>query len=342
MSLPAAYWPAHWHGKYRRPVVLLELSLYGHSKASDRWDQRMCYCTGEAGFVKAPEWPSVFKHSVSKAALGVYVDDFEMASPPSKTAELWKALELNIEFGKPQHVRDKEPTRHLGCYYSVLRETTENGHVITHIEASMEAYCEDIVKRFEERMHVMIKPYKTPWLDSSAHKTYAQEKEEVGIYADIASSPLMSVLYSARAAKPDQIVATLRLARQVHRWTKIDDRRLIRLLGSIRESASEKLRGALSTEDEGSAVLRFWPDADLAGDPETDSKSTSGRWVELASTVSDRSMGLAWNGRKQTFTADSTVHASGSMHDWIGWSCYWAWLGWWRIINHDHEVNEAL
>ena len=78
VSLPAAYWPAHWHGKYKRPVVLLELSLYGHPKAGDRWDQRMCYCTGEAGFVKAPEWPSVFKHSVHKAAPGVYVDDFEM------------------------------------------------------------------------------------------------------------------------------------------------------------------------------------------------------------------------------------------------------------------------
>ena len=148
-------------------------------------------------------------------------------------------------------------------------------------------------------MNIKIKPYKTPWLDASAHKTHAAEKEAIGIYAEIASSPLMAVLYSARAAKPDQIVATLRLARQVHRWTKFDDRRLLRLLGYIRESANEKLRGALSTEDEGSVVLRFWRDADLAGDPET-----------------DRSMGLAWNGRKQTFTADSTAYAEiGSMHE---------------------------
>ena len=34
-----------------------------------------------------------------------------------------------------------------------------------------------IVKKFEERMKVKIKPYKTPWLEVSAHKTYAQEKE---------------------------------------------------------------------------------------------------------------------------------------------------------------------
>jgi hypothetical protein len=56
----------------------------------------------------------------------------------------------------------------------------------------MEAYCEDIVKRVEERFSVKIKPAKTPWLDDSAHKTYSKEKEQEGLYGSIAASPLMA------------------------------------------------------------------------------------------------------------------------------------------------------
>ena len=47
--------------------------------------------------------------------------------------------------------------------------------------------------------------------------------------------------------------------------SNFDDRRLLRFLGYIRQSADDALTGVLSTEDENSAVLRLWPDADLAG-----------------------------------------------------------------------------
>jgi hypothetical protein len=30
IELPHELWPKHWHGKYRRPVVLMEMNLYGH------------------------------------------------------------------------------------------------------------------------------------------------------------------------------------------------------------------------------------------------------------------------------------------------------------------------
>ena len=59
----------------------------------------------------------------------------------------------------------------------------------------------------------------------------------------------------------------------------------------------------------------MWPDADLAGDPQQDTKSTSGQWLEMASVISDRALGLHWSAGKQTFTADSTTVAElGSMH----------------------------
>ena len=126
-------------------------------------------------------------------------------------------------------------------------------------------------------MQVRVKAAKTPTLDARPHETLRKEKEEEGFYGEIASSPLMAGLYSARLARPDQVVATLRLARQVQGWMTFDDRRLIRYLGYSRESASDKLQGSLSTENEASAVLRFWPDAGLAGERKVDTKSNSGR-----------------------------------------------------------------
>ena len=119
-------------------------------------------------------------------------------------------------------------------------------------------------------MGVTVKDCETPWLDSTTEKRYAHERQHAGEYGWMAASPLMSGLYSARAARPDQVVETLRLARRVTKWNRYDDRRLIRYLGYIRHSADLALTGSLSTEDLNTAILRVWPDADLASDPSED------------------------------------------------------------------------
>ena len=62
-AVPSEYQPAQWAGKFKHPVVMAELCLYGHPKAGDWLEQRMCYCSGEANFEKASQWPSVFKYS---------------------------------------------------------------------------------------------------------------------------------------------------------------------------------------------------------------------------------------------------------------------------------------
>jgi hypothetical protein len=57
------------------------------------------------------------------------------------------------------------------------------------------------------------------------------------------------------------------------------------------------------------AVLRIWPDADLAGDPEIDAQSSGGYWIELASQDGARSWALHWSYSKQGFTAGHTQEA---------------------------------
>ena len=80
VALPRQYWEASWVGKYVRPMVQLELSLFGHPEASQRWDEQFIDCTQREGYVAAPQWKSVFKRKACGTALGCYVDDVEMAS----------------------------------------------------------------------------------------------------------------------------------------------------------------------------------------------------------------------------------------------------------------------
>ena len=126
----------------------------------------------------------------------------------------------------------------------------------------------------------------------------------------------MAGLYAARSARPDLNVPILRLARRITKWDVVDDAKLIRLLGYIKWSKDVGLRGQLSTGDLSTAVLRIWPDADLAGDPNEDSHSSSGSWIELASLDGDRFFPLHWSYTKQGFTAGHTQEAElASMFD---------------------------
>lgn len=315
IALPRAYWDESWVGKYKRPMVRLDLSLYGHPEAGDRWDEQMGGCMVKDDYTRAPQWPSIFKREKCGTAVGVYVDDFEMASDPKLTAGNWNRLGKLIEFGKPQEVWGPEKSvRHLGCHY-LVDQVADGKEIVTTITSEMGAYNEDVVRRFEERMDIKILPVPTPWLDAGAEKRYKAEQEAEGKYGTIAASPLMASLYSARATYPDKIIPILRLARRVHRWTAYDDRRLVRYLGYMRWSAKSKLSGSLSTADRSTAIVRNWPDADLAGDPSEDTKSTAGSWVEIVSVLSDRSMVSHFGAGRQTFTADSTTVAElGSMH----------------------------
>ena len=89
----------------------------------------------------------------------------------------------------------------------------------------------------------------------------------------------MAGLYGARLCRPDEIVATLRLARRVSKWTKLDDRKLLRYLIYLRLLANLAPTGSFSTSDCESIAVRFWPDVDLAGDPSEDAKNISGLWI---------------------------------------------------------------
>lgn len=107
----------------------------GHPAAGNRWEGKMDQSVTNCAFEKAPGWKGVYRQSSSEAALGVYVDDFELMASPEDTPRIWRELEKHIEFGDEHTVWGEKPTRHLGCQYGVEQVVTKIGDKETTIKA---------------------------------------------------------------------------------------------------------------------------------------------------------------------------------------------------------------
>lgn len=127
-----------------------------------------------------------------------------------------------------------------------------------------------------------------------------------GKWGPQAASFLMKPLYAARVARPDIFVPIQQLASEITRWSAECDRRLHRLYCYMFSSMNMSLNGKLHYND-ARFVLRFWPDADLCGNPFT-ARSTSGMWVELADSEGGF-FPLMWGAHKQTAAASHTCEA---------------------------------
>ena len=79
IALPQCFWPADWGDKFTRPMVELELALFGHPECGNIWENRAFTRLREKGWVDAPEFPSVFKHK-DGSILTCYDDGFELQS----------------------------------------------------------------------------------------------------------------------------------------------------------------------------------------------------------------------------------------------------------------------
>ena len=173
-------------------------------------------------------------------------------------------------------------------------------------KVQMREFLLDAVSRYTaETGEKKISAARTPYLPENFSP---KGGEEPGDLAKTCSSHLMKILFAARLARPDLIVAIARLASKATSWNKSHDRALRRLMQYVSHAADLELVSQLSSEDLQTAVLVMSPDADLAGDLET-TKSTSGLWLELRSEDGRRCWPLAWRCKRQGSTASSTCEA---------------------------------
>jgi hypothetical protein len=127
-----------------------------------------------------------------------------------------------------------------------------------------------------------------------------------GIFVDHAASLVMKLMYAARMALPNIVVAVGRLACELSRWTAESDRKLYRLYAYVHNHGGMRLTGTLSTGDLAELKIIAWPDADLNSDVST-SRSHSGGWIELS--ANGHCFPLTWYSKRQDCTATHTCEA---------------------------------
>ncbi len=111
VTLPENRWPAHWKGKFHRPVVRLVLALYGHADAGGFWEAHCEEKLLSIGWTRlAEEWPGAYWHKKTGSMMIVYVDDFKLAAKHAEHDALWAAIRKVIDMD-PETLDG----RFLGC-----------------------------------------------------------------------------------------------------------------------------------------------------------------------------------------------------------------------------------
>ena len=300
IRLPKAFWPASWHGKYRDPVVLLKKALYGHPKAGDIWADKLSKELDRLDYQTDEAWPGVYFKNVGTPDVIViitYVDDLLFVGDTDKINSEMEYVRANIKMELPVTI-----TKYLGVHHHVERTSTG-----TSFEFDMRDYLISAVKAFEETQGVNVKTSPTPYVPAAPQHNFEQMMSTPGVYKDIAATYVMKLMYAARMSAPNILTAVTKLSRELSKWTRDSDRKLIRILSYIKASSDQVLTGSLNFEDSDSLRLMAWPDADLCGD-EMSTRSTSGFFLELAGK-DGRGMPLSWGSKRQNFTASHTAEA---------------------------------
>ena len=226
-----------------------------------------------------------------------YVDDLLVIGDGKAAREAIVGIRQVINMDEPATI-----TKYLGVHHHITRDS--NG---TTIEYDMRGYFHSAVKTFEEKYGTDLKPTPTPYAPSLPQQDFERLNAQDGIFKQDATSFVMKLMYGARMASPGIITAVSRLSRELSKWTKDSDRKLIRLFSYIKHSLDSVLRGTLNFADADSLKIIAYPDADFNGD-EQSTRSTSGFFLEVAG-ADGRGIPISWGSKRQTFTASHTAEA---------------------------------
>ena len=223
----------------------------------------------------------------------MYVDVFLLAGNKAKLPGVWELIKGVIKLGA------QGPLSHyLGCtHHTKPSPVAEDPHRV-EVAFDMSGYLTQSVEAFREQAD-----YRRPFLQ--APTPYVQEEKDnsldlPGSYASVAQSVLPKLLYAARLARPDLLLAINLLSRNLTKWTSFHDRGLIRLVSYVDQSRSKLLRGYIGS---GKSELRLYCDAGFAGCLDT-ARSTSGLWLVLKGD--NWEFPLEWGSKRQSCVAHST------------------------------------
>ena len=295
VELPKELWPEEWHGKYTRPAVKLQKSLYGHPESGAHWQNHLeIILKIKMGAEVMEGHQSTYFFPSTRLLLTAYVDDFLLSGPADAHDLFWSQLS--------EHVKLEEISglgRFLGRYHEI--QTIDNKKVFVF---SMPDYVKSACELYESMPGSRkLKPAPTPFVNEGS--LCAADDQERGELSDNACRVLMKCLWVARLARPDLLKPITALARFVQSWSRNCDKQLYRLMCYMSSTPDLKLVGRVN--DALSDVhLRLYVDADFCGSRE-DTKSTSGGYLVLVGP--DTFFPLSWVSKKQTATSKSTAES---------------------------------
>ena len=165
----------------------------------------------------------------------------------------------------------------------------------------MRQYVRDSIKSYLEQIECVgpLKSAQIPYLSDEETGL-----EPPGVHSKAAMSVLAKLLYCARLARPDFMLAINLLSRNFTTWTVYHDRSFHRVLEYAQHSQEFMLRGHVGS---GAISQELYCDADHAGCKKT-RRSTSGIWLELRSG-GDSTFPIEWSSQRQGNVAYSTPEA---------------------------------
>ena len=319
ISLPPELWPADWKGKYKKPIVRLIKSLYGHPESGAHWEKHLeDILRKEFDARPVDGHPSSYFMTDTRLMLTVYVDDLVLSGPADKHEDFWGKLRTLVD------VEDVTPLeRFLGRHHEFGDGTIEDfspyvkpvpfgdtpeedsrKHPVRGVRFDMTAYARQAVDMYTASTGVSKLRYaSTPFCPEGS--LVAADDEEEGEVSHAACAILMKMLWLGRLARPDIIRAIAGLASKVQKWTRNCDKQLYRLACYLHTSADYKLNAYIGDPPD-KLKLRLYADADFAGD-NADARSTSGGYLVVIGPNSF--FPLSWVSKKQTSTSRSTTES---------------------------------
>ena len=231
VRLPKEIWPSSWYdasGKpmYRRPVIRLWRSLYGHPEAGSHWERHLERELLSLGASKVAEFPSTYIFdNYGGLALIVYVDDFVLAGDSNWHTRFWEDLSKRVIIDDIGDIG-----RFLGRHHSTVKHEGQERFAF-----DMRSYAKDMLQEYVQLTGMSnFKKANTPFLSKVAEKL--EEEEPVGRLSSTASSILMKLMWISRLARPDLLRATTWLATKIHAWTASCDGHIHRVMSYLHQS----------------------------------------------------------------------------------------------------------
>ena len=214
--------PKLWREKFVRPVVLLIRALYGHPDAGGLWEAHLKEVLKGLGGVEIQEYPGNFWFAEDKLMLSTYVDDLTLAGPRAAHAPFWDKLCALVNVEPPEPIY-----RILGRNHVYLEHTLEDKTKVHALAFEMSDYAQQTIDLYKSIAKVdKIRNASTPFLPEGS---FIPSDEEVkGELSGNAAKILMKSLWLARLARPDILRPINELATRVQRWTRADDKKVLR------------------------------------------------------------------------------------------------------------------